>query len=117
MNLDSIKLDGVERLDACSYRVSFDAQLYSQMAVKKAVYKFAANFAAVLRLAKKSDIHVYVDFPAATPESEQSAMLGAFLNEVIDQDLRERIAKDTESIRNLILAEAFSKTSLLNPEE
>jgi His-Xaa-Ser system protein HxsD len=36
-----------------------------------------------------------------------------FRKEVLDQHLRARIAKETESIRHLILAHAFSRTGLV----
>jgi His-Xaa-Ser system protein HxsD len=37
---------------------------------------------------------------------------GEFRNEVLDQDLRLKIAAETENYRNLILSLAFSKTPL-----
>ncbi len=40
-------------------------------------------------------------------------ILENFKKEVLDQDLREKIAKETEEVRNLILAHAFSKTSII----
>jgi hypothetical protein len=43
-------------------------------------------------------------------------MAGEFCNEVLDQELRETIAEETAGIRNLLLAQAFSKTSLIDPE-
>jgi hypothetical protein len=43
-------------------------------------------------------------------------MAGEFCNEVLDQELREIIAEETVGIRDLLLAQAFSKTSLIDPE-
>lgn len=39
-------------------------------------------------------------------------LAGEFRNEVLDQDLRLKIAAETEGYRNLILSLAFSKTPL-----
>lgn len=39
-------------------------------------------------------------------------LAGEFRNEVLDQDLRLKIAAETETYRNLILSLAFSKTPL-----
>jgi len=37
-----------------------------------------------------------------------------FCNEVLDQELRERVVREMTGIRNLLLAQAFSKTALAN---
>jgi len=39
-------------------------------------------------------------------------LAGEFRNETLDQDLRLKIAAETEGYRNLILSLAFSKTPL-----
>ena len=41
-------------------------------------------------------------------------LTGEFCNEVLDQELREAVAQETEAVRNLLLAQAFSATSLLD---
>ena len=38
-----------------------------------------------------------------------------FPNQVLDQDLRESIAEETKSVRDLILAQAFSGLPILDP--
>jgi His-Xaa-Ser system protein HxsD len=40
----------------------------------------------------------------------------SFKKEVLDQDLRLKLKAETEPIRNLILAHAFSKTGLIADE-
>ena len=42
--------------------------------------------------------------------------MAAFKNEVLDQDLRSIIAKETEATRNAVLAFALSKTGLQGSE-
>jgi His-Xaa-Ser system protein HxsD len=37
----------------------------------------------------------------------------SFFQELLDQELRERIAEETDAIRSLILAQAYSKTDLI----
>jgi His-Xaa-Ser system protein HxsD len=95
-------------------RLSFDLRTVSLLAIQKAAYKFtdvlAFNFAA------PSEIEALVE---VSPKKEcTSALLDQFVNdlrnEVLDQHLRELIAKETAPVRNLILAQAFSKTSLIN---
>jgi His-Xaa-Ser system protein HxsD len=41
---------------------------------------------------------------------------GLFLNELLDEELREKIAKETEAERTLILAHALSKQPVINRE-
>lgn len=99
-----------------SVSVYFDRAVYSASAVKVAVYKFAADFSTLLSKPDDRRLEARLTFPAGTTGEKRDALLRALCNEVIDQDLREDIARQTESTRNLILAEAFSKTSLLREE-
>jgi len=80
-------------------------------AIKRAAYRFsdrvsaeitgdAGEYACQLRLLK----------PAGTESLE--GLANDFRNEVLDQDLRLKIAAETEGYRNLILSLAFSKTPL-----
>lgn len=43
-------------------------------------------------------------------------LAGEFANELLDQKLRARLAEQTEPIRRLLIAQAFSRTNLLHPE-
>lgn len=106
----------VERIDHTSCRIKFDTRIYSTLAVKKAAYKFAAHFASMFSMLDEHFFTAELKFAVDLPQCDQEELIQAFLNEVLDQDLRERIARETEAIRNLILAEAFSKTSLLHEE-
>jgi len=90
----------------------FDSRLYSPTAVKKAVYKFAADCGAIIEMIDE-DLLVTLTFSELFLPAQKMKIANSFCNEVIDQDLREHIAEETEPVRNLILAHAFSKTSLL----
>jgi His-Xaa-Ser system protein HxsD len=46
-------------------------------------------------------------------ESPIADIADKFRHEVLDQDLRDTISKETASIRQLILANAFSNTGLI----
>jgi His-Xaa-Ser system protein HxsD len=59
---------------------------------------------------------VEVQFDKELSEESASYLLREFEKEVLDQDLREHIKKETADYRNLILAHAFSKTSLIEDE-
>lgn len=96
--------------------VLFDIRLYSADAIKKASYKFADDLAIVLSLPSENEVLASITFQKTFDQQSKDKIVGAFCNEVIDQDLREQIAQKTEATRSLILAEAFSKTSLLREE-
>jgi His-Xaa-Ser system protein HxsD len=103
----------VQQNDDGSCSVLFDLSIHSQTAIKKAVYKFAGDCSAILTIKGPNGIEARLAFPDCATVPTKKAIVEALCNEVIDQDLREQIARETEATRNLILAQAFSKTSLL----
>jgi His-Xaa-Ser system protein HxsD len=53
----------------------------------------------------------------ATGEFDIDAEIKNFRTEVLDQTLRERIRSETEPIRTMILAQAFSRTGVVDPKD
>ncbi len=95
--------------------VTFDAKVYLLTAVKKAAYRHLAAFATHISVIGE-DIRCELTFtpPVTTQEGERLA--NDLRKEVLDQDLREQLYRETEAVRNVILAHAFSKTDLLRKE-
>ena len=91
--------------------VQFDLALFSETTVKKAAYRFT-NEASISF--NKDGNELSCSITPASEETELSDLILRFQNEVLDQDLREKIAEETAGIRNVILAQAFSKTGLQN---
>jgi His-Xaa-Ser system protein HxsD len=86
--------------------VDFEQSIHSADAIQRAAYKFAASFAVDLQLigsAYRCTLHPRTEAPL------DGFLLADFRSEVLDQTLRERIRTETEGVRNLILAVAFSK--------
>ncbi|MBF5043309.1 His-Xaa-Ser system protein HxsD [Aggregicoccus sp. 17bor-14] len=92
--------------------VEFDRRVYRLEAVKKAAYRLSAQCVSQIELGSGDE--VYVTLTLKQPGSLDDLVV-AFRTEVLDQELREVVAKETEAVRNLILAQAFSKTALLDP--
>lgn len=93
-------------------RVEFDARLFSIDVVQRAALKFSED--ASFSFGLPDETTITVDLEIRDGRNASVAQLVAnFRNEVLDQQLRERIAKETESERNLILAYAFSNTKLI----
>ena len=95
--------------------ITFDATVYSVDAIKKAAYRSINRFA--VNIAKEgNEIKCGLTFNESATEPQVKIYLDEFKKEVLDQDLRESIKKETEGVRNLILAHTFSKTGLIKDE-
>jgi His-Xaa-Ser system protein HxsD len=99
-------------MDALRMRVSISPRVYSIESVKRAAYKFT-DVIYIDISATDSEIICDVKSKADISESAFASVIEEFRNEVLDQDLRESISRETSDIRNVILSYVFSKTSLL----
>jgi His-Xaa-Ser system protein HxsD len=88
--------------------VSFAASTTSLDAIQRAAYRFADRFS--LELVPGEDFHRCLLTP--TGATDTAPDIGDFRTEVLDQTLRERIRRETEPIRTMILAQAFSRTGV-----
>lgn len=90
--------------------LTIDGRVFRLSAVKKAAYRLGDRCCARIELGPNHEIRVRL-----TPKSDRTplpSLEGDFRNELLDQDLRESIAEQTERVRNLILAQAFSGVPL-----
>jgi His-Xaa-Ser system protein HxsD len=94
-------------------RLSLDLRIYRLTAIQKTTYRFAREFGAILGPIDGDIVTATLEFPPTMPESQARALLRSFFEDLLDQELRERIAEDTHAIRALILAQAFSMTDLI----
>jgi His-Xaa-Ser system protein HxsD len=98
---------------AAAIEVSFAAATTSIEAIQRAAYRFCDRFSC--ELLPGEETHRCLLTPAAATDVE--AEIGSFRTEVLDQTLRERIRAETEAIRTMILAQAFSKTGVIDPQD
>ncbi len=96
-------------------RLLFDENVYSIEALKKASYRNIANYSVVIKK-EGAQLECLFSFPVKTSDEKVLEYLDDFKKEVLDQDLREIIKRETEGVRNLILSHAFSKTGLTGDE-
>lgn len=87
--------------------------VYSLNVIKKAAYKFSAEFSVNFEKIDDDTMKVYFDFNPSINDENKDEIIHQFHNELLDQDLREIVFKETENVRNLILAHTFSKTTLI----
>lgn len=92
-------------------QLSFSTSAYDLATIKRAAYKFTDRCSVEFEVTRDSVICSI--FPKAPMTEETFTEFAAALrNEVLDQDLRRTIAEETASLRNAILAHAFSKTGI-----
>ena len=94
----------------------FDSRIFRLPAVKKAAYKYINSFTTDIVL-EENEIICALRFTSPINEELSSRLIQDFKKEVLDQDLREQIRNETEPIRKLIFALAFSKTGIVGNEQ
>lgn len=104
----------VEQLPAScpeSKQVSFDAATFPILVVQKACHRLShlASFD-ICQTGEATKILVNIH-----PKAKDAELLAQSLrDEVLDQRMREVVRMETEGVRNLILAHAFSRTGLIS---
>lgn len=93
--------------------VVIDTRLYRAVAIKKTAYRLADRCTAVIGPLTEPLVSVSLHFKAGTYEIAALETARAFYQELLDQELREQIAEETNAVRTLILAHAFSKADLI----
>jgi His-Xaa-Ser system protein HxsD len=92
--------------------LSFDTYIYSIEAIKKTAYKFADRTSVVISSSSDSKILVTFNFTGQNAKDDPQQVISDFCNELLDQDLRDVIKKETGALRNVLIAHAFSRSSL-----
>ena len=101
-----------------SVSIEVDTQLYAIPAVLRAAYKFTGHYHVGLR--RPDDVNEPKLTITLAPKSpgarvDDAQLRGDFLNELLDQALRERLEAEFGPVRELIVAQAFSEANLLDP--
>ncbi len=92
--------------------LTVSSDLYSLKSIESASYKYS-GFASFNILPNSESYEIEIE---SLPNSELNVqdVYHLLKNELINESLREKIAKDTEVERNLILSYVFSNTPLVN---
>ncbi len=97
-----------------SLHLRIDLNFYSRSVLQKTVMPFTKNCFVEIRSSGETEAEVV--FTSKQGPEDWNKLRGMFLNELLDQTLREQVARETESVRNLILAHALSKMDLIGSE-
>ena len=96
-------------------KIDLDLASFNLEVIKRAAYRYSDRFAFdVSTSGNSAECTLFFD-EAKSPEFVQLA-ISDFRKELIDQDLRQAIRAESEAIRNVILAHAFSRTGLVKSE-
>ena len=99
--------------EAEALRVPVDLTVYSLPALLRVVHRFTDR--CHVHLQREGDAAT-VQLRAKSPGADLSCLAGDLLNELLDQTLREAVQRETEPVRNLILAHALSNAVLIRPD-
>ena len=90
-----------------NFVVSLNSSLYSKDAIFKCLYWYSTDFECKIDV--QGDYYI-IDFTAKNEISEEKlvSFKEKFSSDIIDFNLRDIVAKETEIIRNLLVAKAFS---------
>ena len=92
--------------------LTLDLRVYRLAAVQKTAYRLAASCTAILGQLGEHTLDVALTFAPATTAQEAAKITRLFYQELLDQELREKVGEETAPLRALLLAHAFSRTSL-----
>jgi His-Xaa-Ser system protein HxsD len=98
-----------------SQLTTFDSKVFSLTVIKEAAYRYLNVFAVDITAAG-DQIQCVLNFISPVSDEKCRQMVNDFKTEVLDQDLRQKLRAETEAVRNVILAHAFSKTGLISNE-
>lgn len=91
--------------------MQFEKQFFSIETIKKSLYKFA-DAAGFEITSDENNIYINI-FKSDLSNHDTEELENSIRTEVLDQDLRDIVANETKDVRRLILANAFSNTTLL----
>lgn len=108
-------MNGVSR-ETSRHTLTLDSSIYSINAVKKVAYRFADRASIIINPGQGTGLAIVFNFVGRYEKNDPEQVISDFCNELLDQDLREIINREAGPIRNLILAHAFSGTSLIRED-
>jgi His-Xaa-Ser system protein HxsD len=108
------RLDVAWRGDRGALRV--DLSIFAIDAVLRASYALTGRCHLFVDRREEGAGHVTVTVRPKTAGSDLEELLGELSNELIDQQIRERLAERAGMIREMIVAQAFADGNLLDPD-
>jgi His-Xaa-Ser system protein HxsD len=94
-------------IDADTLRLTVDLTVYSKSALLKTCYLFTDRVYVYVTPAENPRVAVYLG--RKEPHLDLSHLAGQFVNELLNQELRQLITTETGMVRQLLVAHAFAE--------
>lgn len=111
--INSTGIKPVQSLEDGSFVLRVDSQVYSREVIMKACYRLGDKFSTLISSEVENNFSISFLPISSNSNLAVEDAVKLFYAELLDEALRKEIADKTEPIRNLILAQAFSNTSLM----
>lgn len=96
------------------HSLRIDSTIFDLRTIKETAYRFADKFTVDIK--HEGNEYIISMFSIHEENFDATAFENHFRQELIDQDLRRMIREETSNVRNLILANAFSRSGLIPNE-
>jgi len=94
--------------------LAFEQSLYTVEVLERAAYRLIDR--ASLELTSGNGVwECNLRFDPSVSDDQAEMLVREFRKEVLDQKLRKAIREQTDALRNLVLARAFSRSGLVDP--
>lgn len=92
--------------------IALDLRVSPLVAVQKTAYRLARRCTAAIGAPDGDRLVVSLRFDTHATDAEMESCLDAFYRELLDQSLRVKVAEETASLRQLLLALAYARVDL-----
>lgn len=102
--------------DGRSMAIEVDTSLYEIDAVFRTAYKLTDRYYIFLARETEHPNLITTMLTAKEPGTDLGTIAGEFCNELIDQQIRRTVFRETGTVRELIVAQSFAEGNLLDPQ-
>jgi His-Xaa-Ser system protein HxsD len=107
----------VDVLGSTALSIRVDGSVYSVKAIARAAFRFSDRAACLLAHDDESHDVVWATFLAKQGSVDLQSLAKEFLDELLDQKLRQDLESSFHDVRLIITAQAFAEGNLLNPDD
>jgi len=106
--------DVIESLENGQLILKVDSTVYSKPCLFRTCYKFTDRCYVFLSRDEDDPKTIITVLSPKAESVDLNQLSGEFFNELLDQQVRDSLSKETGELRNLIVAQAFAEGNLLD---
>lgn len=107
----------VEVLGSAALSIRVDGSVYPASAIARAAFRFSERAACLLAHDDDSEGVVWATFLAKQDSVNLQLLAREFIDELLDQKLRQELESSFHDVRLIITAQAFAEGNLLNADD